>query len=74
MIMNYFNVILNDICKGLAKPNDIKHFLDEVLDLICEDGFTELVSSLFNTIRQFKDKIFRYDETCNHVIKELIQD
>lgn len=70
--MDYFNITLDNICKGLARPRDVKRFLDELLNLVCEDGFSEKVVLIFSTIKRFEDKVFRYEETSNHVIKDLV--
>lgn len=70
--MNYFNLELNSIIKGRANPVEIEHFLDRLLDLVCEVGFSDLVLSLFSSIKKFESEIFGYDETCNHIIRELL--
>lgn len=68
----YLNNVMNSIVKGSVSPQDIKLFLDSVLDLVCEVGFSDYVRLLFNSIRKFEDRIFRYDETFNHVVKDLV--
>lgn len=70
--MSYLSLELSSIIKGKAKPVEIEQFLDRLLDLVCEVGFSDLVLSLFSSIRKFESEIFKYDETCNHIIRELL--
>lgn len=71
-IMEYSNVVLNGICMGLVSPRYIKEFLDSLLEMIFENGFSDIVLGIFDTIKRFEDCFFKYEETCNHLVKEFI--
>lgn len=70
--MAYLNEVFNNICKGYVSPNGVKNFLDLVFDSICDYGFTEQHILLFKSMLKFDYLLFSYDETKNHIMKEVI--
>lgn len=55
-----------------ASSDEITQFLNEVLDIVCEDGFTSFVNELVRYIKLFSGYIFKFKETKTHVIRDII--
>lgn len=70
--MNYLNVVFDNICKGYVSPKGVKKFLDLVFDSICDYGFTEQTKLLLKSMVKFDYLLFNYDETKNHIMKEVV--
>lgn len=66
------NSIMYKILIESASSDEITQFLNEVLDILCEDGFTSFVNELVKYIKLFAEYIFSFKETKTHVIRDII--